>query len=90
MECKRCGHVLPPTGFVCPNCKMMLNKEQIEIQKARLQTSNPINPSMLSEKYGHKDYIYKKREESKPKYIGIVFLLGILLLLALIGIFVYF
>lgn len=88
MECKRCGHALPPTGFICPNCKMMLSGEQIKIQKERLQMSKPLNTGMVSEKYGHKDFIYKKREKKKPKFIGIVFLLGILLLLAFIGIFV--
>ena len=89
MKCKRCGHLLPYSGYTCTNCGMMMSIEQIKEQKQRNQ-DNPKRDELLSEKYGQSDFIYKEREKSKLNYLGILFMLLILLLLVLIGIFVYF
>lgn len=88
MECKRCGHTLPATGFTCTNCGMMMSAEQIKMQKKEMNMKK--SPLMVSEKYGHKNFIYQKREENTTKPKGIFLLLGLLLLIILIGLLVYF
>lgn len=88
MECKRCGHVLPAAGFTCTNCGMMMSAEQIKMQQEEMNTKKSLE--MVSEKYGHKNFIYQKREESTKKPKGIFLLLGLLLLIILIGLLVYF
>lgn len=90
MECKKCGHPLPKTGFVCTNCGMMMSAEQIKIQRDNIKMENKMNALLVSEKYGHKNFIYEKREERKRKGKGIFVLLGLLLLIILLGILVYF
>lgn len=90
MECKRCGHALPKTGFVCTNCGMMMNVEQIKTQRENIKMENKMNTLLVSEKYGHKNFIYEKREEKPKKGKGILLFLGILLLIILLGILVYF
>ncbi len=89
MKCKRCGHSLPPTGYTCTSCGMMMSMDQIEEQKKNLQ-ENPRREELLSEKYGRNDFIYQEREKKKINFMGILFVLLVLLLLVLIGIFVYF
>lgn len=89
MKCKRCGHLLPSVGYTCTNCGMMMSIEQIKEQKQRNQDT-PKREELLSEKYGHKDFIYKEREKAKWNYVGLLFVFLVLLLLVLIGIFVYF
>lgn len=90
MECKKCGHPLPKTGFVCTNCGMMMSPEQIKIQRDNIKMENKMNALLVSEKYGHKNFIYEKREERTRKGKGIFVLLGLLLLIILLGILVYF
>ena len=90
MECKRCKSPLPFTGYVCLNCGMMMSEEQIKLQKENMKMNSNINTQMISEKYGHKDFIYKKREETKPKYIGILILVAIICVILILTLFVYF
>lgn len=90
MECKRCKSPLPPTGFICGNCGMMMSEEQIKIQKENRKVNHNLKTELVSEKYGHKDFIYKKREETKSKYIGIFVLVGILFGILLLALLVYF
>ena len=87
MECKKCGCVLPPVGFNCTNCGTMMNAEQIKAQKDNMESKK--NIELVSEKYGHKDFIYQKREGEKNKYLGILILLGIIVLVFLVAIIVY-
>ncbi len=88
MECKRCGHVLSKTGFTCTNCGMMMSAEQIKKQKEQMDIQKSVE--MVSEKYGHKNIIYEKRDDSTLKWKGIFLLLALLLLIILIGLLVYF
>ena len=89
MVCKRCGHDLPLTGYICTNCGAMMSIEQIKEQKAKNPASF-IPQGLVSERYGHKDFIYKKREEKKLKLKGWLLYLGLLLGIILVCIFVYF
>ena len=89
MICKRCGHDLPLSGYQCTNCGTMMSLEQIKKQKENNVSSNPINQNLVSERYAHKDFIYKEREEERTKYKGLFVFLGILGLIILIGILVY-
>ncbi len=90
MNCKRCQAPLPLTGYICPHCGKMMTLDQIKVQKEQMKINNNTPFQMVSEKYGHKQFIYKKREEEKKKYWGLFLILGILLLVFLIGVFVYF
>ncbi len=87
MICKRCGHDLPLVGYICTNCGAMMSIEQIQEQKKISPLSS--QQSLISEKYGHKDFIYKKREVVKSKYKGLFLFLGIILGIIFIGILVY-
>ncbi len=90
MQCKKCGQTLSGTGFICSNCGMMMDIDQIKEQKEKMKMEQKMNSLLVSEKYGHKDFIYQKREEKKIQGKGIFLFLGILLLIIFIGILVYF
>lgn len=90
MECKRCGHTLPLTGFICTNCKTMMSAEQIKIQKEQMRINNPnLNTFFVSEKYGHKTILFQKREEAKRKFTGLFIVLGVLLVFLILVFLVY-
>ena len=89
MVCKHCNSPLPPTGFVCRSCGMMMSEEQIKIQKESIKANSNLKAELVSEKYGHKDYIYQKREDIKPKFMGIFILIAIIFIVILLALFVY-
>ena len=89
MYCKRCGALLPTSGYICTECGTMMSLEQIKSQKEKEKMNTPTR-EMLSEKYGHKGMLYQKREEEKKSFKGILFLLGVVVLLILLAILVYF
>lgn len=89
MKCKRCGHSLPETGFICPNCNTMMSIDQIKIQKENQKKENKPSLEMISEKYGFKKQIYEKREEQKFKFYPLLFGIGILFAIILFLFFVY-
>lgn len=89
MHCKRCGALLPSSGYVCTECGTMMDLEQIKSQKEKEKLNTPVR-EMLSEKYGHKGMLYQKREEEKKSFKGILLLVGVVLLLILLAVLVYF
>lgn len=89
MECKRCKKPLSQTEYICRNCGLMMSGEQIKKQKEQMKINKPLQTQLVSEKYGHKDFIFQKREKASPKLFGIFFLFGMVLLLFLIVLLVY-
>lgn len=66
-----------------------MSSEQIKLQKERIACGSNRENHLVSEKYGHKKFIYQKRESVRKKCIGIFLLWGIPLLFLFILIFVY-
>lgn len=91
MNCKRCGAPLPSQGYVCSQCGMFMNKEQIDIQKGFLRSNNAhLKAELVSEKYGGKKQIFQGRDSLENKGMAIFVLFGILLLIIIIALVVYF
>lgn len=90
MKCKSCGYEIETEEALCPNCKVMLDLNQIKELKKEHEAIT-IKEGMVSERYG-KDFIYKKREELNPKYtyLFIFLLFFFFIILFIIGIVVYF
>lgn len=90
MKCKRCGHILPSTGFICINCKTMMSVDQIKVQKENMKLTRPRTVELVSEKYGLKKQVYEKRNDSNSKkYFYFIILLSIFLLFFCFLLFVY-
>lgn len=91
MNCKRCGSPLPSQGYICSHCGMLMSSEQIEIQKTLLKDNNAhLKADLVSERYGGKKQIFQGREGNDNKYISIFLLFGVIALILLIAIIVYF
>ena len=90
MECKKCGHVLPKVGFNCTNCGTMMSAEQIKEQKDNMELNKKLNVELVSEKYGHKNFIYQKRDKDNFSYWWLILLIGIIILIFLIASMVFF
>ena len=82
MKCKRCGSPLPSQGYVCNQCGMLMDKNQIEIQKEYLKQA-PLQTTYLSEKYGSKKPLFEGRESKENNY-GVLLFLFILLVIIVI------
>lgn len=83
MYCKKCGAALPSRGFVCRSCGVMMDSEQIKMQKEHIKNeeNKRIEINLLSDKYSSEpiNRDYKKNKESKV--IGVIFVLIVLVLL---------
>lgn len=90
MKCKRCGCELPSRGFLCSNCGMMMDSDQIKEQKELMKNDSGMKDLLLSEKYGNKKQIFQKRVDGENKIVGFVVILSVILLIILIALFVYF
>lgn len=85
MQCKRCGAPLSSEGYLCKQCGMMMDSDQI-IEQKKYQDLTGLNKKteFVSEKYGGKQQIFIGREEKEASLKGIVILFIILILLILI------
>lgn len=90
MKCNRCGAPLPSHGYVCSQCGMFMNKEQIEIQKRDMANNINLKTELVSEKYGGKKEIFKGREVRENKSLAFILWLSVLLFIIILAIFVYF
>ncbi len=86
MHCKKCGHAIGTDRGICPFCGAMLTPGQYK-EFEQLQKDNLAKVNLLTEKYGEQKVLYEKRKETnKGIYIGIIF---IILLLLIIGILLF-
>lgn len=90
MKCNRCGAPLPSRGYVCSQCGMFMNKEQIEIQKRDMANNINLKTELVSEKYGGKKEIFKGRDVRENKSLAFLVLFGVLIFIIVIAIIVYF
>ncbi len=82
MYCKQCGFPLPSTGYLCTNCGRVMDSKQIKQQKEQRKWNSLAKPSqMIGLRYGRKDFIFQKREDTKKKREVLLFIF----LLVLIG-----
>ncbi len=87
MVCKRCGAPLPSEGFVCKQCGMMFDEEQIKMQKEQEQGGKKVE--YVTEKYGGQKQLFKGREPQNNKK-GFLIPIIFLILLILVMVLVYF
>lgn len=83
MVCKRCGHALPSNSAVCPNCGMMMSREQLKIRK----DMNGANNAYISRLDEIRDKNIKNRnqETTNTNVVGYaIFIIIIFLCIAII------
>jgi len=90
MNCKRCGTPLPSSGYLCSHCGLMMDSNQIEIQKQMIKNNNSYRAELVSEKYGGKKQVFQGREQNENKVLGAIVISGVLLLIIISAIVVYF
>lgn len=90
MNCKRCGTPLPSNGYVCSHCGLMMDNDQITMQKQMMKNNNSYRAELVSEKYGGKKQVFQGREQNENKVLGLIVILGVLLLIIILAIVVYF
>lgn len=89
MVCKRCGAPLPSQGYVCKQCGMLMNSDQIEQQKQFIK-NNSLKAELVSEKYGGKKQIFQGRNTGENKGKAFLILFGILIFIIIVALIVYF
>ncbi len=87
MKCEFCGYALPKNSPVCPHCKRIMSKEQLEIRKELNGVNNPYVERLEKIKY---DMLKKKIEKNeqnisiKPYFIILLIILLLVLLMWII------
>lgn len=81
MICRKCGSVLPSHGYICPSCGLMMDKEQIEMQKQN--NKGEFKKEYNSDKYGVKKDI-KYNDERKTYGAAVVIIIVFLIVLSVI------
>ena len=89
MVCQKCGQALPSEGFICKQCGTLMSEEQIIEQKKYLKENKSLyKTKLVSEAYGQQQ-LFKARETSSHKLIGLIFIFVILIIIIGIAIGVY-
>ena len=90
MNCKRCGAKIYSGTYICPNCKVLMDSEQIKLQKELMKNDVCIKEGLISEKYGGKKQLFEKRDDYDTRFRAIIVLFfGLLVIFLIVGI-VYF
>ena len=82
MNCKRCGAVLPSEGFVCKECGMLMDKDQIASQKDKMRSNLGKTPSLMSVQNGGK-IVYNDDKQANKGLLAAVMLVVVVFLVAL-------
>ena len=81
MKCKYCGYALPKNSPVCPHCKRIMSKDQLEIRKELNGANNPYAERLEKLNYD----MYKNKIEENEQHINIKpYVIIILILLAIL------
>ncbi len=86
MKCKYCGYALPKNSAVCPHCKRMLTKEQLEERKEMNGINNPYVQRLEKISYD----MYKNKIEKNENHISITPYVVILLIVLFVILFAMF
>ena len=79
MHCKKCGKAIGTDRGICPFCGAMLSPNQYK--EFKQMKENNYKPELLTEKYGEKQIIYEKRNESNSKLFILIIILGLIVLI---------
>ena len=81
MHCKYCGHALPSSGIICPNCGKTISKEELQLQKA--------NKLENWDEYSNQNTAKYKSEQAKDPnrvkaYLFLILVIAVLILIAVL------
>lgn len=88
MHCKYCGTALSKNSPICPKCKRIMTKEQLDIRKEINGVNNPYMERLEKIKYDMFKNNIEKNEQHisvKPYIIILTIILVIVLLMWFIG-----
>ncbi len=92
MVCRKCGKALSNEVPTCPFCGAFLASDQISsFVEMKKEKSRDLRPHLISEKYGMDPIVYERKlNQQNSRLIVILILCGIVAVLFLIVLFIFF
>lgn len=92
MVCKNCGKALGNQAATCPFCGSFISSDQVSSYVSmKKEREKDLRPRLVSEQYGMDPIKYEiQNSKTNTKLIGVLFVVGILVIVFLIAVLILF